>query len=205
MNGRFTLVAMVGLCAAGVIADDRFIKEIALSGGMTAVVAEGDLEPRSTGTYTVRIYKDLKSGAFVTGLTKERDGAICNIGFGDLNKDGRKELFVETKTSLQENYINIDVFDFDGVRLKQNPKLSLSSVPEEKRYGSKPVPAEEEKKPEAAKPAAEKPEANVEKPAEKPAESANTEVEKPKVDEKAAKLEAVEAVIEPAAAKPDNP
>jgi hypothetical protein len=46
----------------------RFVQAIELGNGFGAVAAKGDLEPRSIGTYAVRVYRDLKVGGYVAGL-----------------------------------------------------------------------------------------------------------------------------------------
>lgn len=219
MKGLSLFVASVVLCAGAIrgAAEDRFVKELRLAAGLTAVVAEGDLEPRAAGTYTVRVYKDVKSGAFVSGITREREGAILNVGLTEPDKDGKKRLFVETRVASLENFVNVDVFDFDGALLKLNPKLSRASLPEESKDDAeaRKLQVSDEKKPEVVKPADAEKKAEAAKPVEEPAkpaeakpaeekkaEPANAEPEKPKVEEKAAAAEPA-AVPEPTTEKPN--
>ncbi len=63
-------------------AADRFIKKLVLKPGLVAVVAEGDHEVRSIGSYSVRTYYNKEAlpeddtTFFVAGLVRTRNGAV---------------------------------------------------------------------------------------------------------------------------------
>jgi hypothetical protein len=51
------LVLAIMLCAGEVLADEgRYVKQLPLPDGRVSVVAEGDMEPRSIGSYSIRFY-----------------------------------------------------------------------------------------------------------------------------------------------------
>jgi hypothetical protein len=62
------------------------------------VVAEGDFEARSIGSYSVRAYGAANPrfpfDDFIAGTVRPRDGTIDHIGFSDLDRDGSPEIVV---------------------------------------------------------------------------------------------------------------
>ena len=71
------LLAAGTLHAAGT---ERFITKVKLPSGQTAVVAEGDFEARSIGSFSIRLYDASAEGDettfFRSGLIRPRDGVI---------------------------------------------------------------------------------------------------------------------------------
>ena len=67
-------------------AAERFVQPVPLTKGLVAVVAEGDLEARSIGSYTVRAYFDAEAGPgnettfYAAGLVRPRDGTVRSAG-----------------------------------------------------------------------------------------------------------------------------
>jgi hypothetical protein len=48
---------LCSICLAQVAASDaRFVQKLALPGNQTVVIAEGDFESRSIGSYSIRLY-----------------------------------------------------------------------------------------------------------------------------------------------------
>ena len=95
-----TKVALtVFLLAASAIAfaadaDRRFVQVFHLPITMEPViVAEGDLEPRSIGSYTMRIYKarsaKFPTDEFITGVVRPRNGTIDAVRSADVDGDNR--------------------------------------------------------------------------------------------------------------------
>ena len=68
------------MVTGGAATADRFTQTVPLAKGLVAVVAEGDLEARSMGSYTVRAYFDAKASPgneptfYAAGLVRPRDG-----------------------------------------------------------------------------------------------------------------------------------
>ena len=125
MKGIITLFAAVFVSAvlhaeAGV---DRFVQKFKLPSELTAVVAEGDLEARSIGSYTVRLYstENAQPGDdatfFVTGLIHERNGYIEKVELADIDGDGKPELVVTIRCVGTGQYLSADAFAFDKKRL----------------------------------------------------------------------------------------
>ena len=102
MNMKSGLIGLVCLASVSqVMAGDgaeRYVKSHKLPTGQVVVVAEGDLEPRSIGSYTVRVYSNSQpeypTDDFLAGLVKERDGTVEDVLFADVNGDGIKDIVV---------------------------------------------------------------------------------------------------------------
>jgi len=92
----------------------RFVKQIKLPTGQIAVVAEGDLEPRSIGSYSVRLYSGANpkypTNDFVAGIIKERDGGIDQVLLADLAGDGHVEIIVITRSAGSGGYLSAQSF-----------------------------------------------------------------------------------------------
>lgn len=61
---RFSSPACLALALVGAFltgnasADERFVQKVTIHPGLVVVVSEGDLEARSIGSYSVRVYSD---------------------------------------------------------------------------------------------------------------------------------------------------
>lgn len=95
---------------------DRFIEKIKLPTGETIVVAEGDYEARSIGSFCVRIYEaaDINDETtfFISGLIHSRDGSLEKIILEDVNDDLQLEIIVVSRSVGTGNYISAYVFEF---------------------------------------------------------------------------------------------
>ncbi len=80
-----------------------FIQSIALANGATLVVEEGRLEPRSIGSISVKLYKDLNVGDFVAAVNFVRDGTIVKAVLIE-NGDDMQKLSITTVTAGSGNY-----------------------------------------------------------------------------------------------------
>jgi hypothetical protein len=95
-------------------AEGRYVKKIRISKELTAVVAEGDFEPRSIGSFTVRLYRaddeEAKNGfdadEFAGGILLERDGQIENIKVIDLDGDLANELIISVRSAGSGGYLS---------------------------------------------------------------------------------------------------
>lgn len=94
-------------------AADRFVARFPLHGGFVCVVAEGDLEPRSIGTFSVRVYRDLEVGDYVAGTIGRRDGFVraAYVVAGD--DAGAQQIAVEVETAGSGRHASRHVFVFD--------------------------------------------------------------------------------------------
>ena len=88
---------------------------------MLAVVSEGNLEPRSIGSYCLRVYylgnPDFPYDHFVTGLIMPRDGSLEKVLIADLNGDEVPEIIVTIRSAGTGSYLSADAFQFDGKHL----------------------------------------------------------------------------------------
>ena len=103
----------------------RFVAQLKLDAGHTLVVAEGDGEARSTGSYAVRLYSSQSAQAgddttfYVSGLIEPRDGAIeCSL-LDDLDGDGKPELVVIVRSVGTGQYLSAQAFSCAGDKVKR--------------------------------------------------------------------------------------
>lgn len=103
-------------------ASQRRVERVAMPDGAHLVVAEGDLEPRSTGSYAVRLYAAgdpaFPTDRFVAGVVRARDGTIERTILQDLDGDGRPELVVVVRGAGSGGYLSADAFGVSPQRLR---------------------------------------------------------------------------------------
>jgi len=97
---------------------DRFIQKIKLPTGETVVVAEGDYEARSIGSFSVRIYESAvetnETTFFISGLIHSRDGSLEKIILEDLNDKLKPEIIVVSRSVGTGNFLSAYVFEFSN-------------------------------------------------------------------------------------------
>ncbi|WP_293776380.1 PliI family lysozyme inhibitor of I-type lysozyme [uncultured Oxalicibacterium sp.] len=90
--------------------------------GQTVVVAEGDLEPRSIGSYSVRLYARNDPAypydRFVAGLVRPRNGMIQDLSFADIDKNGQSDIVVITRYAGSGNFVTAEAFHLQGNTLR---------------------------------------------------------------------------------------
>ena len=116
MKSIFTSLGTLLLSAvllAGAEAE-RFVQKLQLRTGQTAVVAEGDFEPRSTGSFSVRIYgganPQFPTDDFLAGVFQERDGFVEKVVLADIDGDGRDEIVVVVRCVGTGSYLSAHAF-----------------------------------------------------------------------------------------------
>ncbi len=82
-----------------------YVEQLKLASGYTLVVSEGALEPRSIGSITVKLYRDLMVGDFASGLSFVRDGTVLKSVLIENGTDKQK-LSITTVTAGSGNYQN---------------------------------------------------------------------------------------------------
>jgi len=116
----------------------HFVQKLALPTGQTAVIAEGDFEARSIGSYSVRVYStqsaqpDDDTTFFSAGLIRARDGTVDRIFLADLGTDGAPSLVVAIRTAGSGGYLSADAFTIgkDAVVLRTSVSgLSANADP----------------------------------------------------------------------------
>ena len=111
------LEAVAALLLAGptsAVAQDRFPAKLTLPTGQTLVVAEGDFEARSIGSFSVRLYEAAPAGDettfFSDGLIRARDGVIEQAVLADLDGDSRPEVVVIVRSAGSGGYQSAHAF-----------------------------------------------------------------------------------------------
>jgi len=108
--------AMVLLVATSVhaAAQHRFVSKLTLPGGNTVVVAEGDFEARSTGSFSVRLYRPAaapdETTFFTSGLVRARDGVVEKVVLADVDGDREQEVIVVVRSVGTGNYLSAHAF-----------------------------------------------------------------------------------------------
>ncbi|NLJ92225.1 MAG: hypothetical protein GX324_04095 [Aeromonadales bacterium] len=117
---RVWILSMFLLSSLAVASDaERFVTTVALPTGQTAVVAEGDLEARSLGSFSVRLYAASETPNdttfFITGLIQAREGRVEEVLLADIEDNQKPKLVVITRSVGTGNYLSAYAFDlFDG-------------------------------------------------------------------------------------------
>jgi len=124
-------VALVVPVAAAADAGDvrRPLSATLPQAGATIVVSEGEWEPRSIGSYSLRVYAanpDFPYDNFITGLVRARDGILQHIGFSDIDRDGNADIVVFFRSVGSGNYLAAEAFRFKEGNL--TPLASVSGL-----------------------------------------------------------------------------
>jgi hypothetical protein len=96
---------------------NRFAKTFAIPASFEVIiVAEGDFEPRSIGSYSLRVYGDRSGkfplGDFVIGLIRPRSGTIEAVAFDDVDGDNTPEIVVIMRSVGSGGYVSADAFRY---------------------------------------------------------------------------------------------
>ena len=113
---RVLASAMVLLLAASghAAAQERFVSRLKLPTGTTAVVAEGDFEARSIGSFSVRLYEAAavpdETTFFTSGLIRARDGTVEKVILADVDGDRQQEIIVVVRSAGSGGYLSAHAF-----------------------------------------------------------------------------------------------
>jgi hypothetical protein len=117
-------VLVPGFTMAG---GDRYWRQHALPDGRQAVVAEGEMEPRSIGSYSVRLYRGTNEqfslDMFLGGIICRREGTVEGVEQADIDADSVVELVVIMRCAGSGGYLSAD-----AVRLGADKPVLLASV-----------------------------------------------------------------------------
>ncbi|MFM8939687.1 MAG: PliI family lysozyme inhibitor of I-type lysozyme [Phenylobacterium sp.] len=115
---RTTIIA-AALALAASASGAADLNRIVLNGsdatlGVNAVADEGEGEPRSIGSYALRLYKagdpSFPYDAFIAGAVRPRDGTLEALNFADIDRDGRPEVIVVARSAGSGGYLSADAF-----------------------------------------------------------------------------------------------
>ena len=113
---RISGAAIVVLLAMAVhaLAQERFVTKLTLPTGKTVVVAEGDFEARSIGSFSVRLYEAAaapnETTFFTSGLVRARDGVIEKVTLADIDRDQEQEIVVTVRSVGTGSYLSAHAF-----------------------------------------------------------------------------------------------
>jgi len=111
------LVCLVAAVAYGAAWNLRFAKTFQIPGSPeVVVVAEGDFESRSIGSYALRVYGGTSTkyplDDFVTGVIRPRNGTIETVRFDSIDGDDRLEIVVVIRSAGSGGYVSADAFRY---------------------------------------------------------------------------------------------
>ena len=118
-----TLLLISSAAAIGAEHESRFVQKIALKPGLVAVVAEGDMEARSIGSYSVRTYSNPEGKPsndttfYSAGLIRKRDGTIESVALARVDKTPHPALVVVIRSAGTGGYLSADAFAITGNRV----------------------------------------------------------------------------------------
>jgi hypothetical protein len=100
----------------------RVVKQAVIPGGSTiVVVAEGDFEARSVGSYSVRACGGANPrfpfDDFIAGAVRPRDGTVELVSFSDLDRDGSPEIIVIIRSAGTGAHLSAEAFQLRGTVL----------------------------------------------------------------------------------------
>jgi hypothetical protein len=112
-----TLVFLLTGVAYGAGRNLRFVKKFQIPGSPEVlVIAEGDFEPRSIGSYALRVYggssKKFPTDDFVVGLIRPRNGTVEAVRFDDIDGDERPEIVVIIRAAGSGGHLSSDAFRY---------------------------------------------------------------------------------------------
>lgn len=114
MSVRFTAMVLFLVASVQAAAQERFVSKLTHPTGKTIVVAEGDLEARSLGSVTLRLYEAAaapdETTFFISGLVRPRDGVIERVVLADIDGDRQPEVVVIARTAGTGNYQSAQAF-----------------------------------------------------------------------------------------------
>ena len=109
-------VVSAAMLTSAAWAAERFAQPVALAKGLVAVVAEGDLEARSVGSYSVRAYYDEQASPgnetsfYTAGLVRPRDGTVRSAGPLAMPGRPRPLLMVVMQSAGSGGYLSAEAF-----------------------------------------------------------------------------------------------
>ncbi|MDD9864340.1 MAG: hypothetical protein OXU54_07190 [Gammaproteobacteria bacterium] len=107
-------------CHRGTFAERRFVERFVFPDARTVgVVAEGECEAASIGSYGLRIYSGndprFPTDDFIAGLVRPRDGAVEGVNFHDVDDDGKGDIVVTIRSAGSAGFLSGDAFRYrDG-------------------------------------------------------------------------------------------
>jgi len=125
MGNRWLICIAIVLgsnAAIGADVNSRIVKQAVMPGASTiVVVAEGDFEARSVGSYSVRAYAAANPrfpfDDFLAGTIRPRNGMIYAIKFSDVDRDGSRDVIIISRSTGTGGHLSADAFRLRGKQL----------------------------------------------------------------------------------------
>ena len=115
------LAAVVVVPQASPAQSDRELAGTLPGTALVVTATEGSREPRSIGSYALRLYAALDTAwpydNFVAGAIRPRDGGLDGLVFGDLDANGAPDIVVVVRSAGSGGYLSADGFVVRGKRL----------------------------------------------------------------------------------------
>lgn len=116
-----SVVLLVAARMAEAGGDRQFLQPLTLADGTVVVVEEGALEPRSIGSFSIRLYSGVNPtypfDDFISGIVIPRDGTVERLVLADIDGDDTDELIVIMRSVGSGSYQSAKAFAFSGNRL----------------------------------------------------------------------------------------
>ena len=95
----------------------RFARTLHIPGSWElVVVAEGDFEPRSIGSYALRIYGGASThaplGDFLVGVIRPRNGVVEAVFFESIAAHDTLDIIVTVRSAGSGGYLSADAFQY---------------------------------------------------------------------------------------------
>ena len=114
-------------------AGQRYVARLSLPAGKTAVIAEGDLEARSIGSYSVRVYTSDGARAgddttfYRSGIILERNGAIEDARLADIDGKSGDEIVVIVRSAGSGGYLSAHALSYANNQIEV--RASVTELP----------------------------------------------------------------------------
>ena len=103
------------------------VLKLTLPTGQTVVVAEGELEARSIGSFSVRLYQAAaapnETTFFLSGIIRPRDGVLEKALVADVVGDAQPEIIVISRSAGTGSYQTAYLFEFTENTLRFRTQL----------------------------------------------------------------------------------
>lgn len=112
---------------------ERFVRRLELSDVLNVVVAEGEFEPRSIGSYSLHLYAREQTpvsedvGLFLSGVVRQREGVLEQVLIAPLEAAEAPSVIVTMRSVGSGSYLSADAFKVVGNALVLH--ASIASAP----------------------------------------------------------------------------
>lgn len=107
-------IALVLAACGPAVAEDRFVAKIQMPTGQMIVVAEGDFEARSIGSFSVRLYEAARAPDattfLISGVILSRDGVVEKVVLADIDGDQQADVVVIARSVGTGSYLSAHAF-----------------------------------------------------------------------------------------------